>query len=434
MPHIRKPRTPSQRRKIAKGIKYAVVTLTDRAGKRRDVILGRWRTDEAEAAYHRKINEWLANGRTYEPSERDADAHKADAANDITIAELLLHYYEYAETYYRRKDGSATNELSDIRLSLRPVREMYADLEAKDFGPLALKAVRERMITQPIVARFKTTDPKSGKRIWAEKVIRHGLARGVINSRIDRIRRAFQWAASEQLIKVSVFQALMTVTHLQAGRSAARETQRIRPVAPALVQNTLPYLSSTVADIVRLLMLTGMRAGEAASMKACEFDMSGPIWVYRPSHHKTAHHDQERVIALGPQAQQIIKNYLRADTHSCLFSPLRTVEDFRAKQRRERRTPVQPSQVCRNALRPKKRPRDHYTTEVLSQAIWRACRKAGLPRWHLHQLRHSVGTEARRQFGLDHAKAVLGHRSAGVTTVYAELDQEKAKQVAAKLG
>jgi integrase len=40
----------------------------------------------------------------------------------------------------------------------------------------------------------------------------------------------------------------------------------------------------------------------------------------------------------------------------------------------------------------------------------------------------------RRDFGLDTAQAVLGHRNAKVTEVYAEWNADKAAEVARKIG
>ena len=51
-----------------------------------------------------------------------------------------------------------------------------------------------------------------------------------------------------------------------------------------------------------------------------------------------------------------------------------------------------------------------------------------IPDWHPHQLRHAVATGLRREFGLDFARAVLGHSSPVVTEVYAELDEAKARE------
>ena len=42
--------------------------------------------------------------------------------------------------------------------------------------------------------------------------------------------------------------------------------------------------------------------------------------------------------------------------------------------------------------------------------------------WHPNQLRHAVGTELRKRFGLEAAQVVLGHATADVTQIYAERD------------
>jgi len=49
-------------------------------------------------------------------------------------------------------------------------------------------------------------------------------------------------------------------------------------------------------------------------------------------------------------------------------------------------------------------------------------------------LRHNAATNLRKEFGLDVARVVLGHRSAAITEVYAELDHSKALEVIGKVG
>ena len=50
------------------------------------------------------------------------------------------------------------------------------------------------------------------------------------------------------------------------------------------------------------------------------------------------------------------------------------------------------------------------------------------------QLPGSLGEPIRREFGLDAARAVLGHSSPAVTEVYAELDEAKAAEVMGRVG
>src|SRR5262249_22795607 len=155
------------------------------------------------------------------------------------------------------------------KLSLRPLRELYGFTRAADFGPLALKAIREALIHKPIVRN--------------ERVVCHGLARGVINQRIGRIKHLFKWAVENELVLPSVYQGLAAVSGLQRGRSEARETRKVQPVSVALVEDTLQHLLPVVADMVRLLLLTGMRAGELVIMRGCDLDTTGAVWLYKPT-------------------------------------------------------------------------------------------------------------------------------------------------------
>jgi integrase len=134
------------------------------------------------------------------------------------------------------------------------------------------------------------------------------------------------------------------------------------------------------------------------------------------------------------------------------------MDALRVKQRRERKTKVQPSQMNRRKQKPKRKAGDRYRVGSYAVAITRGveaanraracdackakelaerckkCQAAAVARWHPHQLRHAKATEIRREAGLDAARAVLGHRSPKITEVYAEIDVNKAAEVMARLG
>jgi site-specific recombinase XerC len=65
---------------------------------------------------------------------------------------------------------------------------------------------------------------------------------------------------------------------------------------------------------------------------------------------------------------------------------------------------------------------------------------AAIKKWHAdhhwfpNQLRHTAGTEIRKQYGLEAAQTVLGHSKADVTEVYAERDYALAARVAKEVG
>ncbi len=51
-----------------------------------------------------------------------------------------------------------------------------------------------------------------------------------------------------------------------------------------------------------------------------------------------------------------------------------------------------------------------------------------------HQLRHNAATALRKEYGIEAARVVLGHRSALVTEIYAEMDRTKAAEVMERVG
>jgi integrase len=416
----------------------AIVTLTDPSGRRRDVLLGEFDTPQSRAEYDRVIAEWVAAGRRLvDPQGGSA------AAATRSVNEVLAAFWGHAEAHYRHPDGTPTRELADFKLSLRALRHLYGDSPAGEFGPLALKAVRQLLIDGYEHPKYGAQPP---------------LSRGVVNQRIGRIRRVFRWAVEQEMVPPSVYQGLAAMRGLARGRSGAREREPVRPVAEEVVREMQPFMNRHVRGMVDVQLLTGARPGEVCVLRACDIDMGGSIWLYRPDRHKTAHHGHQRVIAIGPRAQEILREFLTLDTQAYLFSPRRAMEEIRERQRRDRKTPVPPSQRHRRKARPKRKPGERYTTDAYDHAIRKAiaaankaracnecrklkpaqrcakCRAATLPHWHPHQLRHTAATRIRREYGLDIARAILGHRSPQITELYAELDTAHAAEVMRRLG
>jgi integrase len=413
----RKPyNTPSLSHHKASG--QGVVRLNGR-----DVYCGQFGSDECRSKYHCVIAEWEQNGRR--PPDRFPDRspdqtpeNTSAEPEDLTINEMLLAYLTHADSYYV-KNGKPTTEPVNIRLALRPLRRLYGDTMAREFGPTRLKAVRQDMVAT-------------------------GLCRNEVNKRVRHILRAFKWAVEEEMVPASVHHGLRAVKGLRRGRSNARESEPVKPVPDTFVDATLPHLNPQVRVMVEIQRLTGMRPGEVCSMRTIDVDTSGRVWIYTPESHKTEHHGRERRIYLGPAAQEILRPWLRPELTAYLFQPREAEAGRRAEQRANRKTPVQPSQQYRRKRRPRRTPGSRYTTGTYRQSIGygidkanREAERTGNPpirRWFPHQLRHSAGTRIRHLFGLDTARAVLGHSSPAVTEVYAELDGAKAAEAMERVG
>src|SRR4051794_12762740 len=121
-------RTPSYRHHRPSN--QAVVTLDGR-----DIYLGRYGSPNSRAEYDRLLAEWLSNGRRLPAPV---------VGSDITVNELAEAYLRHADVYYV-KDGKPTSEPESIRLAIRPLRHLYGHTVAREFGPVALKAIRSTM-------------------------------------------------------------------------------------------------------------------------------------------------------------------------------------------------------------------------------------------------------------------------------------------------
>jgi len=265
-------------------------------------------------------------------------------------------------------------------------------------------------------------------------MIETDLCRNVVNRHVLRIKQLFKWATQNELLPPSAYHGLQAVTGLRKGRTEVRESTPVRPVPDEHVDAARPHVSRQVWAMIELQRLTGMRSGEVVLMRGRDLDTTGSIWLYRPESHKTEHHGHERMVELGPRAQASLGPFLKTDVDSVLFSPRDSAAEQRIERRRKRKSKVQPSQQDRTKQNPKRKPGDRYTADSYRRAIARACELAKVPHWHPHQLRHNYATRIRKEFGVEAARILLGHRSTAVTELYAEIDRGRVRDFVAKVG
>lgn len=293
-----KARTPAYCLHKSSGRAY--VTLNGKP-----IYLGDFDSPESKDKYAQVIGEWIARGRC------PAIIAPVDPMNGTTVSELAVQFWRHCQAYYRKADGSATSEVDNFRQAIRPLRAMYGNRPAVEFGPLAMKSLRETLMRPRV-----ETDAKGNS------VDRPGWTRKNLNMHMGRIKQIFKWGAENEIVPASIFHALATVSGLQQGRSDARESDPVRPVPDGILAETLKHLSATVLDMVNLQLVSGMRPGELCSMKVKEIDTSGTLWVYKPTTHKTQHHGHERAIYMGKRAREIVARYLKPNVDAHLFSPV----------------------------------------------------------------------------------------------------------------
>jgi integrase len=214
-----------------------------------------------------------------------------------------------------------------------------------------------------------------------------------------------------------------------------------------------------------------MRPAEACAMRGCDIDTSGPLWKYRPASHKTQHHGYERDIYLGPKARALVEPFIKANVLAHLFSPADAEAERLGTLHARRKTPLSCGNVPGNnrVRRPARAPRDKYTVTSYRRAIARACQVAmEMPAqlheplaakavvadtlearngrraaraawnaahvWHPHQWRHNAATRLRREYGLEAAQVILGHKTLKVTEIYAAKNVEAAKRIMSEVG
>ena len=343
------------------------------------------------------------------------------------IPDLVRAYMAFADAYYVDPNGEPTKEPEDIRYAMKVLLACFPALPVDEFGPLRLKTVQEAMI-----------DKK-----WC---------RNLINRRVGIIRRMFKWAVSEQIVSSVILHGLQAVAGLKRGRTRAKESKPVKPVDEQHVYAILAHTTPVVATMIELQLLTGMRPGEMCLIRPCDLDRSGPVWHYYPEKHKNAYRSIERVVAIGPRGQELLRPFLLRPEDAYCFSPVEAEKQRREKLTAQRQTPL----CCGNRVGThrkddlKRTTGDQYDSKSYRRAVQyaiAACNKARrakakaagvkpnlVPKWTPYQMRHTTATKVRKEMGYECAGATLGHTNMSATAIYAERNQGLADEAAKRFG
>lgn len=391
------------------------------------IYLGPWDSPEAKQHYHRIVAEWHATGEAStatSPMPRARRASRPAPANQpqeivaptptpapagLTIAEVCVLWVAHCDKKFTKPDGTKSSSIHECNMIVRAL-EPDAAMPAASFKARALITLQHRLVTA-------------------------GRPRVTVNRIVKGVRRLFRWATQMEYVPETVMPALQTVDPLRHGQTEAAELPRVTSVPEHYVEAALAKMQRIPADLVRFIRLVGCRPGEAVTIRPCDVDTRGTIWKWTPPQHKNKWRGHDRTVSIGPRAQAVLRPYLKRASHRYCFSPAESERQRCKYRRQDRRSPMTPSQAARlPKAQPMIKPGDHYRTSSLWCAIQRAARRASVPEWATMQLRHNAATEAREHLGLDAAQARLGHATARITEVYAELRQERAAEVASLLG
>ena len=474
MPRTKKGTLPAYPTKPHNGQARLTVLLTN--NKRICIYLGPFASPESRQEYLRVLALLNANDGKF-PVRDDGSP-----STWLTLDQMAQRFWRHAETHYRLADGQPSREQDHFRSAMKPLLALFGKTFGHEFGPLAFKAVRQQIIDAKQILVQRTTSPETSACWLSEDCVCYEkqmaqwqgewhaveilkskpvLSRKVINQRMDHIKRFFAWCVSEELIPPSVHEALLRVAGLRRGHQGTREMPRVKPVSDEHIAATIPFLVPQLAAMIQLQPLIGARPTEVCLMRGRNImDRDKPVWKYviDPNEvvsldepkgklanlHKCAHldsadgHAKIKILPLGPRAQAILKAWLRENPDEFLFQPCEARAAQYAERRNRRKTPLYKShlrhQARKRKAKPKRVPRDHYDRHSYAQAITRAARKAGVPHWHPHQLKHVCGTKVREEHGAEAAQGYMGHEKLSTAELYAEKNWKLIEKIAIEMG
>lgn len=350
----------------------------------RRIYLGKYGTPESRKRYNEVIAQILTAPEIPPP---------VAASKVVTIDELCLVYMHHASSYY----GAKSTEYHHIKTAINDLSRMFGTMHGCDFGPRALTTLRQSWVSA-------------------------NRSRTQCNRFTGLVKRMFRWVSQQEFVPPETWQKLVCVEGLKAGKTAARETVKVKSVPRQHVDNLLPFLSPTVAAMVQVQYLCGMRPQDICNMRGCNLEQGGPVWLYRVPKHKTAWRGHELVKAIPLRAQTLLTPFLRDDPSEHLFSPKRA-EELR---------------IGKTAKRKSRQLRDYYDTHSYHGAIkngFEKAKRAGLElaKWHPNQLRHLIATEISQAIGEQAAQRWLGHAHLQTTSIYTEKQVKELISIAQEL-
>ena len=379
---------------------------------------------EADRRYRRLVQQLLAGGTAPPPAGPPAGAA-------LTVAEALLRYMKaHALAYY----ADQPKTLARLWEMAAAVGRDHAADPADQFRGRQLKAVRAYLLGD--ARRCKHTG--------------RPLSRTYVNYLVRAAQRCWTWLLSEGDASAECVASLRAVEMLHRGKGG-RETRRVMP-PPAGWDAALVELPPTLAAMVRVQQYGAMRPQDVCRMRRrdlstgpgerVEFPGTGvfltatavggaAVWAFVPSDHKTAHLGKPRAVALGLEAQRLLRPLLAGlAPDDYVFSPAKALAECGRGNRFKREGYAR----C-------------YATGQYAQAVARATARVNarlveagvdpalhVPAWSPNQLRHLQATAIEDAFDREHARAALGHSSPDMTARYAEQSFAKAAAAAARCG
>lgn len=401
-PYAEGLRLPRYRRHKASG--RAVIQYAPIWGKHPHYLRGNHGSPESLADYRRCCQRIVAH------KLGKQDVKRRRPRKQITVVATIQAFLQWATGQY---GGKGNREFDHFRRAVRLLRIRYRYRPLRKIGPVRLKRVRQDMVDA-------------------------GWSRKYVNAQFNRLRAVFAWGVENEFVGATQLARLKVIRALRKGHTEAPDRPPVKPVPWLVASAVLPYVSPTIATMIEVQYLTGMRSAELTTMTIRQIEFLADAWLYRPASHKTDYRGKPKVIVIGPRAQLLLIPYLAGLGHDAfVFSPRTAMREH--VQARAAASKTKRYGQRKDSRLKLSRYRARYFADSYRQAIDHGfdrldrarCEKC--LRWHPHQLRHTRATLTRENYGLEGSQTQLGN-TPQATEIYAEKNLPLAMKIALETG
>jgi len=360
---------------------------------------GVWESEKSNAGYRQFIRDIITHELTGEPFLHTQKSEDVIKTGTVLVSELCADFREY------HLSRLCKSHIAHFDYAIPFLVERYGEMYASQITPKKMRDVREQIV-------------KSGR-----------FSRRMVNDYTTMLIRIFVWGADEEIVDQSVAGALKLIKHLPKGEPGTFDNPKRRNVSDEIIRRTLPFLSATVAAMVRLQRLLGLRPSEVFKMRAGDIIRDTPdsrLWYYVIGHYEMQQQADQRVYHNGHRKVQHKRQQDYEAEDEMKIIPLGLPEQKILAPLLEGKRPEQ-AVFSPKAVSKSDRVGEFYNRTSYRNAVQRAIRRANrkipegqkpIPMWSPYQLRHQAATALDKIKGGAEASAQLDHASMSTTKIY----------------